>query len=181
MVLDESNFDETIKKYPMIVVDFYAPWCPHCKALAPEWSQAAHKLLEHQPPIPMAKVDATTQLNLKKRFVKIGFPTIISFTYSGTVQKEYTKAARDAESLIKWVEQQYTDFGLYDETAYPSSFAADAENSGVLPKSSAQPLTLNSILTNIFGKGLSTNPVIKALGSFVNVFVSVFKLPLTIM
>ena len=90
MVLDESNFDETIKKYPMIVVEFYAPWCPHCKALAPDWSKAANQLLSHNPPLPMAKVDATTQPNLNKRFITYGFPTIICFTYSGTVQKEYT-------------------------------------------------------------------------------------------
>lgn len=36
--LDESNFDAAISTFDYIFVDFYAPWCGHCKRLAPEVS-----------------------------------------------------------------------------------------------------------------------------------------------
>lgn len=34
--LDESNFESAISSFDYIFVDFYAPWCGHCKRLAPE-------------------------------------------------------------------------------------------------------------------------------------------------
>ena len=42
IVLDASNFDEQVLQSKDIwFVEFYAPWCGHCKKLEPEWNEAA--------------------------------------------------------------------------------------------------------------------------------------------
>ena len=48
LVLDTGNFDATIEKYSHTLVEFYAPWCGHCKQLAPAWARAATTLRRYQ-------------------------------------------------------------------------------------------------------------------------------------
>jgi thiol-disulfide isomerase/thioredoxin len=55
-VLNDENFNEALEKQPDLLVEFYAPWCGHCKKLAPEYSKAAKKLSANIPPIKIAKV-----------------------------------------------------------------------------------------------------------------------------
>lgn len=63
---------------PFLVVEFFAPWCGHCKKLAPEWEKAATALKGGEPAIVLASVDATEEPNkaLAEKFGIKGFPTI---------------------------------------------------------------------------------------------------------
>ncbi|RLN90831.1 hypothetical protein BBJ28_00022955 [Nothophytophthora sp. Chile5] len=59
------------------LVEFYAPWCGHCKKLAPIYERVADELKGE---VNVAKVDVTANSELGKRFEIRGFPTIVHFS-----------------------------------------------------------------------------------------------------
>jgi protein disulfide-isomerase A1 len=101
LVLTDKNFDETIAKYPHILVEFYAPWCGHCKKLAPEYSAAAGVLKDEG--IPLAKVDTTVEKEVGERFKIQGFPTLKFFTNGKDM--EYG-GGRTKNDIVNWMRKK---------------------------------------------------------------------------
>ena len=65
-VVTEADYDELVKENEHVLMEFYAPWCGHCKKLAPEYSAAAKILKEKK--VVLAKVDATVESKLASKF-----------------------------------------------------------------------------------------------------------------
>jgi len=103
LTLTTSNFEEIVFPAPLILVEFYAPWCGHCKHLAPEYEKAAQALKNNDPPVPLAKVDATVESDLGSRYGIQGYPTLKIFRQG----KEFEYSGpRDAAGIIAYMQKQ---------------------------------------------------------------------------
>lgn len=101
LVLTDDNFDAVIAKNQHILVEFYAPWCGHCKKLAPEYSAAAGVLKADG--IHLAKVDATIHKQVAERFKIQGFPTLKFF--SNGKDLEYN-GGRTKGDIVSWMRKK---------------------------------------------------------------------------
>jgi len=104
VVLKEDNFDENIKANPITLVEFFAPWCGHCKALAPNYAKAATAL---KGTAVLASVDCTDQRDLCSRFGVQGFPTLKVFRNTADISSpaEYMGGRTDKD-IIKYMQKQ---------------------------------------------------------------------------
>lgn len=101
VVLTEGNFSEFIEKNRHVMVEFYAPWCGHCQALAPEYAAAAKALKEEA--VELAKVDATEESELSQKFDVQGFPTVLFFVDGD--HKPYP-GPRSKDAIVTWIKKK---------------------------------------------------------------------------
>lgn len=100
-----SNFDDVVlKSGKPTLVEFFAPWCGHCKNLAPVYEDLA-KVFELSKNVQIAKVDADAEKSLGKRYGVQGFPTLKWFDGKTDKPVDYN-GGRDIESLTKYVTEQ---------------------------------------------------------------------------
>lgn len=86
-----------IKAFPV-----FAPWCGHCKALAPEYEEAATTLKDKD--IALAKVDCTAEQDLCQEYGVEGYPTLKVFR--GTQNTSPYSGARKAQAIVSYMTKQ---------------------------------------------------------------------------
>jgi protein disulfide-isomerase A6 len=100
--LTGENFEQVVNQDKNVLVEFYAPWCGHCKNLEPEWKIAGETFTEGDD-IVIAAFDATTDQDLSGKYEIKGFPTIKYFPKGKKDAPEDYDGGRSADTIVKWV------------------------------------------------------------------------------
>jgi len=111
--LTKDSFADYMARNPYSMVEFFAPWCGHCKKLAPEYEEAASTFKGRAG---FAAVDGTEEEMLSRVYGIQGYPTLKWF-FRGRVASDYS-GPRTGEAITAWVERRlepaYTEL---EETA----------------------------------------------------------------
>lgn len=105
MPLTHENFDEVVNGSKNVFVKFYAPWCGHCQALAPEYEIVGDSFANTESVI-IAEVNADEDRVLAERFEIQGFPTLKFFPAGENVEAIDYKDERNADAMIKFVNEK---------------------------------------------------------------------------
>ncbi|HEX7121718.1 MAG TPA: thioredoxin, partial [Gemmatimonadaceae bacterium] len=97
--LDEASFDAYVARTEMpVLVDYWAPWCGPCRAMAPQFEKAAGDLRES---VRFAKVNTDQAQGIAARAGIRAIPTMV--LYRAGKELARTSGAMDAGSLRRWI------------------------------------------------------------------------------
>lgn len=112
-VLVGKNFNDIVMDTTKdVMVEFYAPWCGHCKKLAPIYDELAAKLQKSNPNIVIAKMDST--LNEVESVQIQGFPTIKFWPAGNKAAPVDYEGDRDLKGFLAYFEKHVSSFKKED-------------------------------------------------------------------
>ncbi|XP_052193733.1 protein disulfide-isomerase like 2-1-like [Diospyros lotus] len=104
VVLTEDNFEKHVGQDRGALVEFYAPWCGHCKKLAPDYEKLGASFKKAKSVL-IGKVDCDEHKSLCSKYDVSGYPTIKWFPKGSLEPKKY-EGARTAEALVEFVNSE---------------------------------------------------------------------------
>lgn len=143
-VLSYDNYYRFIERHPLVLMEFYAPWCKHCQELAPHYREAAKQLsaLDLPTPVVLAKYDDGDEYN---RRLRAGAPEMYNYSaYPALLvfqdgEHEFYRGGREPEDIVMYMsalakgldpqkEEEKRRPGLYKkEKDYDPAFMIDLE------------------------------------------------------
>jgi len=143
VTLTDANFEkEVLNTKDIVLVEFYAPWCGHCKRLTPEWAKAATEL---KGKVKVCALDATVHTVAASRFQVQGYPTI---KYFPAGNKDYSSAedyqgGRTASDIIAYA------LDLFSDSVEPPEILELTSNKVLSENCNDKPLCIVSFLPDI--------------------------------
>ncbi|XP_030560456.1 protein disulfide-isomerase A3 [Drosophila novamexicana] len=113
-----KNFDEVvINNGKDTLVEFYAPWCGHCKKLTPIYEELAEKLQNEE--VAIVKMDATAN-DVPPEFNVRGFPTLFWLPKDSKNKPVSYNGGREIDDFIKYIAKEATtELKGYDRSGKP--------------------------------------------------------------
>lgn len=102
--LNADNFDLYIDGSKPAFIEFFAPWCGHCKKLAPEYDIAGNSLAKYKNQVLVAKVDCDQHKDLCSKYGVSGYPTLKWFPAGG--EPEPYNGGRTADDIVSFINQK---------------------------------------------------------------------------
>ncbi|KAK1418045.1 hypothetical protein QVD17_27182 [Tagetes erecta] len=126
VALNSHNFDKIVREHPIVVVNFFAPWCHWSRLLRPAWEKAAKVMRqrynpEHDGRIIVGSIDCTQEPDLCQKHHIQGYPTIRIYRQSSSESQdnlginvhESYYGDRDTDTLVTNMEHLVSSIGAH--------------------------------------------------------------------